>query len=156
MRYSFRPKKQTYRSGLEDVVAKEIEVRCGSVCYERKKLAYIKPVTEHTYTPDFILPNGIVIETKGEFSLEDRKKHLLIKQQYPDLDLRFVFSNPNSKIRKGSPTTYAMWCEAHGFLYAEKTIPQSWYKEPTKKNCPFNLEELFTNEKRTAQKGKGL
>lgn len=116
----------------------------------KKKLSYIKPATEHKYTPDFILPNGIVIETKGQFDSDDRKKHLLLKQQYPEMDLRFVFANPNTKLRKGSPTSYAMWCEKNGFLYSKKTIPDSWYEEEKKKNCPFNLEELFGNEERTS------
>lgn len=65
----------------------------------------------------------------------DRKKHLLVKIQHPDLDIRFVFSNPNAKLRKGSPTTYADWCKKNGFLYAGKTVPLEWVQEkPNKKS----------------------
>lgn len=92
-------------------------------------MLYTVPVSYHEYTPDFRLPNGIFIETKGRFVLEDRKKHVLIKQQHPELDIRFVFQNSKNKIRKGSPTTYADWCKKHGFLYADKTIPQEWLDE---------------------------
>ncbi len=64
-----------------------------------------------------------MVETKGRFLTADRQKHILIKDQHPALDIRFVFSNPNTRISKQSKTTYAMWCETHGFLYAPKTIP---------------------------------
>lgn len=92
----------------------------------------MKPSTNHTYTPDFVLRNGIIIEVKGKFETADRQKHILIKKQYPNLDIRFVFQNPNNKLYKGSRTTYAMWCEKYGFLYAHKTVPLSWYRESPK------------------------
>ena len=77
---------------------------------------------------DFILPNGIIIESKGRFVPDDRKKHLKVREQNPKLDIRFVFSNSRNKIRKGSKTTYAMWCEKNNFLYADKRIPDEWIK----------------------------
>ena len=39
--------------------------------YEKHQIRYTKPATNHTYKPDFRLPNGIFIETKGRFTLED-------------------------------------------------------------------------------------
>ncbi|MBZ5882545.1 endonuclease I, partial [Escherichia coli] len=60
---------------------------------------------------------------------EDRQKHLLINAQHPELDIRFVFSNPKARISKTSQTTYADWCERHGFKYAAKVIPQEWIDE---------------------------
>jgi hypothetical protein len=118
--------KNGYRSGLEEVVDDTLRQRNIDGEYEKHKIKYIIPATEHTYTPDFRLPNGIFVETKGRFVVEDRKKHVLIKKQHPELDIRFVFQNSKNKIRKGSPTTYADWCNKHGFLYADKTIPQEW------------------------------
>ena len=41
-----------------------------------------------------------------------------------------MFTNANSKINKGSKTSYADWCERHGFLYANKYIPDEWLEEP--------------------------
>ena len=76
-----------------------------------------------------LLPNDIFIESKGWFLPEDRKKHLLIKEQNPDMDLRFVLQSPNGKIYKGSKTTYAQWCEKNGFKWAKKEIPQEWIDE---------------------------
>ncbi len=115
-----------YRSGLEEII--DIQLKQNNIDgeYEKHKVHYIKPVTHHEYTPDFRLPNGIFVETKGRFVVEDRKKHILIKSQHPELDIRFVFQNSKNKIRKGSKTTYADWCEKHGFIYADKTIPNSW------------------------------
>lgn len=93
---------------------------------------YEKPATQHKYTPDFVLPNGIIIEAKGLFEREDRQKHLLIKMQYPDLDIRFVFQTPNLKLYKGSKTTYADWAEKNGFKYSTRQIPDAWFREAKK------------------------
>jgi hypothetical protein len=117
--------KHGYRSGLEETIAKDLEEAGVSFLYEDKKITYqVNQV--RTYTPDFILPNGIIIETKGRFVVADRMKHLMIREQYPHLDLRFVFSNSRNKIRKGSKTTYGDWCTKHGFQYADKRIPDEW------------------------------
>ena len=118
--------KYGFRSGLEldlDESLKHLEID-GE--YEKNKIKYTVPSSEHTYTPDFRLPNGIYIETKGRFVTEDRKKHLLIKSQHPNLDIRFVFQNSKNKIRKGSKTTYADWCDKYGYKYSDKTIPKEW------------------------------
>ena len=102
--------------------------------YEKHEVSYTIPQLTHSYKPDFRLPNDIFIESKGWFLPEDRKKHLLIKEQNPDMDLRFVLQSPNGKIYKGSKTTYAQWCEKNGFKWAKKEIPQEWIDEkPTKK-----------------------
>jgi len=111
------PKSRGYRSGLEDKVAKQLELQGVKVEYETTKIKYVVPESLHTYTPDFVLPNGIIVETKGRFVVADRKKHLLVQQQYPDLDIRFVFSNSKTKISKGSKTSYADWCNKNGFTY---------------------------------------
>ena len=118
-----------FRSGLESTVAAQIKAAVGSVAYEQEIIKYVKPERTSKYHPDFKLPNGIYIETKGRFVTADRQKHLLIQEQHPTLDIRFVFSNPNSRISKTSATTYAMWCEKHGFMYAKLLIPAPWFKE---------------------------
>tara|TARA_Y200000002_G_scaffold370088_1_gene365114 strand:+ start:348 stop:773 length:426 start_codon:yes stop_codon:yes gene_type:complete len=132
-----KKKKQTttsykFRSGLEEHVADQLDQLGVSFEYETLIIKFIRPSKMHRYTPDFILPNKIIIETKGRFLTKDRQKHLLVKKQNPDLDIRFVFSNPNQKISKTSKTTYAMWCESKGFLYAKQTIPTTWLKEKSR------------------------
>jgi hypothetical protein len=118
-----------YRSGLEDKVADQLRSLSIPVIYEGATIRYTPPAKERKYTPDFILPNGIIIETKGRFVTADRQKHKHIKDQHPFLDIRFVFSNPNNRISKTSKTTYAKWCEDYGFAYAAKLIPREWIKE---------------------------
>ena len=125
-----RALKAGYRSGLEETIALQLTSLSVPVMYETEKFKY--DVNEvRTYTPDFILPNGIVIESKGRFVAADRKKHLLIQKQHIFLDIRFVFSNSKAKLTKGSKTTYGDWCTKHGFLFADRLIPEEWIKE-----CP--------------------
>ena len=121
--------KHGYRSGFEHKVSDQLKENKIKFEYETTVIDYIKPETNHTYTIDFTLPNGILVETKGRWVLEDRKKHLLIKKQHPELDIRMVFQSSKTKIRKGSKTTYAMYCDKHDIPWAEKIIPESWLKE---------------------------
>lgn len=119
-----------FRSGLEEAVSSFLKKKKVEYEYETLKIPYTVPASNHTYTPDFLIKrNGVIVETKGRFTTEDRKKHLLIKEQHPNLNIRFVFSNVNAKLSKRSKTTYAKWCEKHGFLYADKQIPEEWLKE---------------------------
>lgn len=118
-----------YRSGLEDKIASQLEKLGVGFGYEDLKINYTQPPKARTYTPDFTLDNGIIIESKGRFTTEDRQKHIWIQKQCPKLDIRFVFSNSRQKLYKGSKTSYADWCEKHGFKYADKLIPQEWIDE---------------------------
>jgi hypothetical protein len=120
--------KYGFRSGLEMEIDAYLKQNGIDGEYELNVINYVKPETKHKYTPDFKLPNGIFVETKGRFVTEDRKKHLLIKEQNPDLDIRFLFQNSRAKISKNSKTTYADWCIKHGFQYADKVIPDEWLK----------------------------
>jgi len=115
-----------FRSGLEEKINKQLEARGIYDCYEKIKIKYTVPSRQATYTPDWILPNGIIVETKGRFVVADRQNHVFVKAQHPELDIRFVFSNSKAKISKTSKTTYADWCEQHGFKYADKEIPNEW------------------------------
>lgn len=121
-----------FRSGLESSVATLLEKAGVAFEYESFKIPFVQPEKKRTYTPDFRLPNGIIVETKGRFLTEDMHKHLWVQQQHPALDIRFVFSNSKSKLNKRSTTTYADWCVKHGFLFADRTIPVAWTKEPKK------------------------
>ena len=115
-----------FRSGLEGRIALELESAGITDCYEVLRIPFEQPAKARNYTPDFVLPNGIIVESKGIFSVADRQKHVWIKEQHPDLDIRFVFYNSRNKIRKGSRTTYGMWCDANGFLFADHSIPAAW------------------------------
>lgn len=121
-------RKYGYRSGLELEVAEKLLSEGIDGQYEENTINYTIPESKHKYTPDFRLPNGIFVETKGRFLAADRKKHLLIKQQHPQIDIRFLFQNSRSRISKKSKTTYADWCNKYGFTFADKTIPDEWFK----------------------------
>ena len=121
--------KYGFRSGLEERIAEQLDKAGIEYTYEKLKLNYIKPASKHVYTPDFVLANGIIVETKGRFLLADRQKHVLVKRHNPTLDIRFVFSNSKARISKASTTTYAQWCVKNGFKYADKTIPEEWMNE---------------------------
>jgi hypothetical protein len=122
-----------YRSGLEDTISEQLKTTNKSWSYESEKLKYTVPERLATYTPDFIIikANGekMYIETKGRFTAVDRKKHLLVKQSNPNIDLRLLFQTPNNKLSKASKTTYANWADKNGYLWAAKEIPASWLEE---------------------------
>lgn len=135
-----KSKRAKYRSGLERKVATVLTRKKVDFKYEGMKIPY-RLISDRTYNPDFPLYSKsgklIIVEVKGIWDAADRKKHLLIKQQHPELDIRFVFSNSKTKIAKGSQTTYAMICNGEGrgeykgvtWKFADKKIPQEWLDE---------------------------
>lgn len=123
-----RSKRLGFRSGLEEKIAGDLDARGVPFEFEGGKLLYTDD-SVHKYTWDFRLPNGIVIETKGYFTSQDRTKHLHVRRCNPEVDIRFVFQRAHTLLRKGSKTTYADWCDKNGFKYADKVIPDAWIKE---------------------------
>lgn len=150
-----------HRSGIESTLDLDMTKREIGHLFEAGKLEYIVPERKATYTPDFFvrkdrgvispLPtlwwsseewwkDHFVIESKGRFLPDDRKKHLLIKKQIPFSDIRFVFDRKVRKdgtlgvnsgsacpIRKGSKTTYGSWCDKEGFLWEDCKVPDHWF-----------------------------
>jgi hypothetical protein len=100
-----------FRSGLEETIAQQLHLAGVPFEYEPDdgRIAYTVPASGHQYSPDFDLrgSRGFIVETKGIFDVEDRKKHLLIKEQHPELDIRFVFSNPHTPLTKGTKVSAA-------------------------------------------------
>jgi hypothetical protein len=109
--------KQGRRSKLEvkfEDVLKEFQV---DYVYEKIKVPYVVPASDHKYIVDFSTTNGVHFEVKGWLSDHaERQKYILVKQQHPDLDLRFVFDNIN-KLCGGTKYTHAAWCVKNGFKY---------------------------------------
>lgn len=122
-----------HRSGLEDKAADQLKAHGVEGVYETVVIRYERPAAKCRYTPDFPLPNAIIVETKGRFLSADRQKHKWIKSQHPGLDIRFVFSNAKARLNKRSNTTYGDWCDEYGFKWADKIIPVEWILEPL---CP--------------------
>lgn len=137
-------RKYGYRSGLEHKVAQSLDEQGFVYLYEAVKIEW-EDLAYRTYTPDFVLNNGIIIETKGMFTAADRRKHLAIKKQHPNLDIRFVFENSKRKLRKGAKSTYAEWCIKYQFLYYDRIIPEDWLKEKGVNKHPKFIK--FTGKK---------
>ena len=109
------------------------------------RIHYVVPSRKVSYLPDFWIPStNIFIEVKGLLDADDRKKHLLIKEQYGErFDIRFCFWSLKTPIYPGSSTTCQMWADANGFKYCEKTIPEDWFKaESIITNDDDDLERL--------------
>lgn len=136
MTWAFRGKRRKppklingYRSRAEAKLGEELGRLGVPFEYEKVSIPY-KVERNASYKPDFRLTkNGIIIEYKGWFQGKDRTKHVAIKKQHPELDIRFIFGNSSNRLSKTSRTTYAAWCEKHGFKYADKTIPKEWLNE---------------------------
>lgn len=120
-------KRHKFRSKSEERVANQLDDAGIAYEYEHLKIPYQKKPSK--YLVDFELPNGIIIEVKGRLVASDRAKHLLLKDQHPELDVRFCFDNARRYLYKGSKTTYGEWADKHGFLWCEKVIPKEWLEE---------------------------
>ena len=117
-----------FRSNFEADIARAMSNMGVEFEFEPHKIPY-QPDPK-VYIPDFYIPkNSMYIEVKGRLTQSDRVKHLLVKKQNPDVDIKFFFSNANKKIYKGSKTTHAAWAERHGFDWAHKKIPMEWFDE---------------------------
>ena len=123
-----------FRSQAEANVAKRLKQAGVRGDYETRRIVYVVPESEHTYTPDFWLPSGHPLEVKGRFLPTDRKKHLYIKEQHPQLGVRFAFTNPRQKLTSGGKQTYSDWCNKHGFPWCKTTdIPDEWLNKETQR-----------------------
>ena len=117
-------KEPKFRSKLEEKVATLLTELGVSYEYESTQVPY---VIQHNYTPDFLLPNHVYLETKGYWDAADRRKVLAVKRDNPLIDLRMVFQAPYNTISKKSKTTYAKWCDKHNIPWtAYHEIPMDW------------------------------
>lgn len=98
-----------------------------NLVYEPNRFKY---TVVHQYTPDWLLPNGIYVESKGRFMASDRAKMLHMKKQHPEVDIRLLFQRAGRPLYTGSKTTYGAWASKHGFEWAEgEIIPPEWYAD---------------------------
>ena len=139
-------RKKGYRSGLEVRVAQSLDIIGQKYRYEKVKIEW-EDLSYRTYTPDFVLNNNIIIETKGLFTSPDRRKHVQIKKQHPELDIRFVFTNSKAKLYKGAKNTYGQWCTKKGFKYYDRIIPEDWLTEEPNDAIPSFIDFKGTKRK---------
>lgn len=122
------------RSGLEKRTAQYLDSKKVEYEYEVMVIDYEVPAKVHKYKPDFILPNGVIVECKGRFDAATRQKMAYVIEQNPDLDIRLLFMRDNT-ISKTSKTKYSDWCEKRGIKYhvsADGHVPADWLKKKKK------------------------
>ena len=120
-----------YRSGFEKTIAQQMDAAGMGYKFEESIVLYVCPATTKKYIPDFELDNGIIIEAKGKWDLDDRKKIVMVREQNPKLDVRMLFQRDHF-LNKGAKTRYSEWCEKRGIPYAVGTIPDEWLKQKRK------------------------
>lgn len=119
-----------YRSQLEADVAGDLDARGVTYEYETVEICYETP---QIYLPDFQLENGVIVEAKGYFPPEDRRKMMEVRRANPDLVIGIVFQDPAKKIsRRPAALTYGQWAERAGFLVAKAYVPDAWIKRRPK------------------------
>lgn len=146
-------KGDTLRSGFEVKGAKFLDEKKVEYGYETVKLKYLVPESNHVYTPDFNLDNGIILEYKGRFTPEDRKKMMLIKEQHPELDLRLVFMVDNTLTKNGK-TKYSDWCIKKGYLYhvaRDGSLPNEWLLPKKKTRKPRKMAKTIEQAKEATE-----
>lgn len=140
--------KHGYKSGLELSVSEQITEAKYALNYETETLNYTVPETKHKYTPDFVFTkrNGEImyVETKGRWTVADRKKMKHVLTSNPGIDIRMVFQNPNQRISKNSKTTYEAYANKLGIMHvAKKQIPDEWLSECVKQGETANNPKKF-------------
>ena len=96
-------RKYGFRSGLEEQVGAELRAAGVDYTFEEMVIEYeVHKVCK--YTPDFVLPNGIIIETKGRFTTDDRMKHRAIREQFYDC-LLYTSPSPRDRTRSRMPSS---------------------------------------------------
>lgn len=71
-------------------------------------------VQRRTYTPDLLLPNGIIVEVKGKFDASKRNLMRQLVRCNPDRDIRFVFMRDNKFGGAKTRKTYTDWARLAG------------------------------------------
>ena len=140
--YKVKHKGFEFRSKFEHRLALSLEERGIKYGYEEEEWEYFTKVQggicddcngthilkRRWYTPDFFLPNGIIIEAKGQFTASNRVTLKAVREANPSFDLRLVFM-ANNRISKNSTTTYSLWCDQFKFKWALGRIPDEWLLE---------------------------
>jgi phytoene dehydrogenase-like protein len=117
---------------FEARVISDLDERGVAYQYEPEKLAYY--VLRH-YIPDLAVHTSVgtmIVELKGYFRQDAQRKMKAVKEQHPELDVRFVFQKAEATVqgakkrKDGSKMTCAEWADRNGFTWAEGTVPKEW------------------------------
>lgn len=141
-----RPK---FKSRWEEKVWEWLPKKHSS--YETMKIPYS---TTSIYNPDFIVKRknnkDLIIEAKGYFRPEDRKKMLAVIKDNPSLDIRMLFPYDN-KLNSKSKTRYSDWCKKNNVKYAIGKIPHCWLY-PNTNDREYSQKYYQKNKKQILEK----
>lgn len=98
-------------------------------------------VQRRTYTPDIVLPNGIVVEIKGKFDASKRNLMRQLVRCNPDVDIRFIFMRDNRFGQAKTRKRYSDWARAQGVQCVEVPVDPK-----TKRIVPDNYPEHWWAE----------
>jgi len=97
---------------------------CGSKALEKRR----------SYTPDFFLDNGVVIEAKGKFTADNRRIIEAFLEQHPDVDFRMIFQRDNP-VRSGAKSRYSDWCKKRQIPYhIGEDVPDGWTTKKSRRS----------------------
>jgi len=123
------------KSILEVQVAASLDEMGVEWLYEHETLVYHTclgwdescNVKTQTYTPDFTLKNGVLLEAKGKMTLDTRKKMVAVKRCHPDRRICMIFGYANNKLSaRPNATRYWQWAEAEGFEWSDIVVKKEW------------------------------
>jgi hypothetical protein len=128
------PPPNPYRSWFEvDIAldALEMEYVFG---YELQHIIWKEPEKLRKYKPDYWFQKKdgslLVVEAKGRWTAQDRKKICYVTEQHPNLDLRMLFERDNTLSKSPNSKHYTEWCDKKGIRYAVgRKIPEEWLNE---------------------------
>jgi hypothetical protein len=129
--------KAGYRSGYESTLVQQLTIPFE---YEAESFKLTIPVRGHkctrcgtgtdvvrvvSYTPDFFLETGWIVEAKGKFTPKDRKLALAFKEQYPDRKYALSFQRDNYLTKKRS-MRYSEWASKNDIPWVIGGFRQEW------------------------------
>ena len=127
-------------------------------------IEYINCKKTKVFVPRFVMSDGMIVESVSYLLKQDCRKYLLLREQYPNLDIRFIFESADKYVSGGDGLTLAEWAASNKFHWANKLFPLEWmiettdpsFKGRTKIKKPSS-SRARTNKARTSKtKGKAV
>lgn len=125
---------EPYRSWFEVDIAIDALARDLTFEYEKEMVPWVEPAMVRKYSPDFFVEKEskelLIVEAKGRWTAQDRKKICFVLEQHPDIDLRMLFERDNTLSRSPKSKHYSEWCDKKGIKWAVgRSIPEAWINE---------------------------
>lgn len=129
------PPPEPYRSWFEVDIAIDALKNGVAFDYEKEHILWREPEKMRKYKPDFFVRRKkdnslLIVEAKGRWTADDRKKMCFVTEQNPDLDIRLLFERDNTLSKSKRSKKYSEWCDWKGLKYAiGRKIPKEWLDE---------------------------